>query len=150
MMMMMMKDFYVRSLKPWKLYIQLYSRLFPSTEYPLQPQIPSNRVCILKTKKFPNTSGLIHFPWQYWLHVAVQNTNTDETKDCPFFRNVVWQLKILHPLLSLSTKFVVLPIIRMPSPFQWAAYTFVRHSIHSEIQPDEKLAEFCNRLTNYM
>jgi hypothetical protein len=93
---------------------------------------------------------LIHFPWQYWLHVTLQNTNTDETKDCPFFRNLVLKLNVLHPLLSLSTKFVVLPIIGEPSPFRWASYTFVRHPICSEIQPDEKLAEFCNQLANYV
>jgi len=83
---------------------------------------------------------------------ASHNTKTDEAKDSPLFINLVWKLKILHPLLSLITKFVCLffPCIRASSPFRWAAYTFVSHSIYSEIQLDEKFAEFCSHLANYM
>jgi len=89
-------DFSVRSLRPWKLYVHLHTRLFP-----LQPRIPSIRVSILKTKNFSNTSGLIH------IHTIQKLT---KAKDSPLFINLVWKLEILHPLLSPITKFVFLPI----------------------------------------
>jgi hypothetical protein len=62
MMMMMTKDVSVRSLKPWELYVQLYSRLLTSTEYLLQPRITNIGVGIWKKINFPNYSGLIHIP----------------------------------------------------------------------------------------